>query len=184
MKLFKMQSVQRRFLLPAKKNEFFVVAKEGVYYDDPAQEKNCLDLLVYKTGKDGEIDTSEMIGFAEVTTTDVTKVGELNRMFVAKEYQNQKIGQQLLDMRTEYAKNKGCTQLKVTLIEDEDIEKRQRFFKRNGFEMFGDHKAWKTIFPSQTPTNKFLPSFDQMQEFSMSVKGLEKQKDQVRGNTY
>ena len=62
---------------------------------------------------------------------------EIERIYVLKEFQRKKLGQQMLDKITEIAKSKNVKYIWLGVWE-KNI-KAIRFYERNGFERFGEH---------------------------------------------
>jgi len=117
-------------------NELFVAMREREFEKDLEQT----DFYLFDKTEKGEIDRDKMVGYFMLVRNK--KRAQLAEGYLLKSYRNQKIGQKMLDIRTEYASVKGCNKLFVTLLNDDNIGKRRQFFVRNGFE-FPDTMGYK-----------------------------------------
>ena len=84
---------------------------------------------------DGQMNADSVIGFADVTKCSSHRAQFLEA-YIHPDHQSNGIGTQLINIRAEYAKNKGCSVATVKMSStgnQEAKERRLSFFKQSGF---------------------------------------------------
>ncbi|MBN2721548.1 MAG: GNAT family N-acetyltransferase, partial [Campylobacterales bacterium] len=107
---------------------------------DQSKQENALKTLLTSPNLGGILIIEEMgkvVGMVTILYTFSTalneKVGLLEDMTIAPEYQNKGFGSALINYALEFAKSKGLK--RITLLTDSSNKKAHEFYKKNHFSL-------------------------------------------------
>ena len=95
------------------------------------RDEDCCFWIVELKGTSQIIGTVAIRMLKESVFTDTSNFAELKRMFLAKQYRGQGIGQQMLDTALDFAKKAGYS--KVFLYSSNDFKASRQLYLKNGF---------------------------------------------------